>query len=38
MVEACLENIVLMGNIHMGQILNIILDKIGHYLQKEVKP
>lgn len=38
MVEACLENIVLKGNIHMGQILNNILDKIGHYLQKEVKP
>ena len=38
LVEACLENIVLKGNIHMGQILNILLDKIGHYLQKGVRP
>jgi hypothetical protein len=37
LAEACLLNISLKGDLHMGQIVNVFLDKIGVYLPpKEV--
>jgi hypothetical protein len=33
MAAACLGDIVLRGNLHMGQSVNILFDKIGQYLK-----
>ena len=35
LAKACLGEISLKGDLHMGQIINIALDKIGEYLLKE---
>jgi hypothetical protein len=32
LAKACLGEISLQGDLHMGQILNVALDKIGEYL------
>jgi hypothetical protein len=37
LAQACLLNIVFQGDLHLGQIVNVFLDKIGEYLPpKEV--
>jgi hypothetical protein len=33
MAAVCLEDMSLKGNLHMGQTIDIFLDKIGRYLQ-----
>ena len=37
MAQVCLETILLKGDLHMGQAITVLLDKIGSYLHEEVR-